>query len=204
MSLGMSSKRTLKKLAQNVLGRHHIAHNATRRLCARRSARRAAECLYCLAARIRALCALQLLALSSIPLLSLAQQNKLVVMPGQQFAIRRGATATADLKVMTLPGFHVNSDKPRGEYLIPLQLSWTSGPVQAQGVKYPKPEEIKLGNETLSVFTGTFTIQTEFKAPATAAPGTTIMTGKLRYQACNNQMCFRPSSMDVRLPLLIE
>ena len=147
---------------------------------------------------------LLLIAFAGIPFLSPAQQNKLIIMPGQQFAIQRGATATADLKVMTLPGFHVNSDKPRGEYLIPLQLTWTAGPLEGQSIRYPRPQEIKLGNETLSVFSGTFTIQTEFKAPETAPKGTTMMTGKLRYQACNNQMCFRPSSMDVRLPLLIE
>ena len=30
------------------------------------------------------------------------------------------------------------------------------------------------------------------------------MTGKLRYQACNNEMCFRPSSVEVKLPVVVE
>ncbi len=47
-------------------------------------------------------------------------------------------------------------------------------------------------------------LRTEFKAPANAQAGTAMMTGKLHYQACNNQMCFRPSSIDVRLPVVIE
>lgn len=125
-------------------------------------------------------------------------------MPGEQIAVKRGASVVAVLKVMTLPGFHVNSDRPKGEYLVPLQLSWTSGPLQSEGVTYPKSEEIKLGNETLSVFTGNFVLRTEFKAPANAPAGTAMMTGKLHYQACNNQMCFRPSSLDVRLPVIVE
>ncbi len=57
------------------------------------------------------------------------------------------ASAVSALKVMTLPGFHVNSDRPKGEYLVPLQLSWTAGPLESKGITYPKSEEIKLGNE---------------------------------------------------------
>ncbi len=125
-------------------------------------------------------------------------------MPAEQISIKRGGSANANLRVMTLPGFHVNSDKPKGAYLIPFQLSWTSGPLQDQTVRYPKSEEIKVGDETLSVFTGTFNLVTEFKAPENVAPGSAVMTGKLHYQACNNQMCFRPSTIDVRLPVLVE
>jgi DsbC/DsbD-like thiol-disulfide interchange protein len=98
----------------------------------------------------------------------------------------------------------VNSDKPKDEFLIPLSLTWTSGPLKAQSVVYPKPEELKLGDQTLSVFTGKFTIATEFKVPEGAPAGTAAMIGKLRYQACNNQMCFRPSTVEVRLPVSVE
>jgi len=73
-----------------------------------------------------------------------------------------------------------------------------------ESVTYPKPEDVKVGNEVLSVFTGKFTIETKFKAPAEALPGQASMTGKLRYQACNNQMCFRPATVDVHLPVRIE
>ncbi len=105
---------------------------------------------------------------------------------------------------MTLPGFHVNSDKPGGEYTIPLQLKWTDAPIQAESVKYPKSEELNVGNEKLSVFTGSFTIDTEFKAPADAPPGPATVTGKIHYQACNTQMCFRPSTLEVHVPVLIQ
>lgn len=102
------------------------------------------------------------------------------------------------------PGFHVNSDKPKDEFVIPIKLTWTAGPLQTKSIAYPAPEQVKVGNEMLSVFTGTFNIQTEFKAPEHTQSGPTIMTGKLRYQACNNQMCFRPTTADIRLPVVIE
>ena len=105
---------------------------------------------------------------------------------------------------MVPEGIHVNSDKPKDEFIIPMKLTWNDGPVQAKSVTFPKAEEIKVGTQELTVFTGTFKVQTEFQAPANATPGTTTITGKLRYQACNNQMCFRPVTADVRLPVDIE
>ena len=106
--------------------------------------------------------------------------------------------------MVVLPGFHVNSNKPKDEFLIPLKLTWVGGPLEIETVSYPKPEEIKVGNENLTVFTGAFKIETKVTAPQKVAPGVVTMTGKLRYQACNNEMCFRPSSVDVRLPVLVE
>ena len=101
-------------------------------------------------------------------------------------------------------GFHVNSDKPKDEFLIPLKLTWTGGPLEIQNVSYPKPEEIKVGSQLLAVFTGNFKIDTNFQAPANAPVGNAIMVGKLRYQACNNEMCFRPASIEVHLPVSVE
>ena len=139
-----------------------------------------------------------------LPLLSPAQQNKLIVSPVEQIAVKRGETTVAAVKISTLPGFHVNSDKPKDEFVIPLSLTWTSGPLQAKSVNYPKPEELKVGNDMLTVFTGTFSIQTQFKVPENAPAGAAAMIGKLHYQACNDRMCFRPSTIEVRVPVVVE
>lgn len=98
----------------------------------------------------------------------------------------------------------MNSDKPKDEYLIPLKLTWTGGPLEAKSISYPKAEEVKVGNDMLNVFTGTFEIQTQFQASGRAAPGNATVTGRLRYQACNSTMCFRPATIDVTAPVTIE
>lgn len=134
-----------------------------------------------------------------------AQQNpKLSVAQPEKLVIKRGASATAVLNVSTLEGFHVNSDKPRDEFLIPLQLTWSPGALTPGKITYPPPEDIQVGNDTLSVFTGDFTIKTQFAAPPAAAPGSAEMIGNLRYQACNNRMCFRPATIEVHLPVLVQ
>ena len=139
-----------------------------------------------------------------LPLCLLAQQNKLTVRPSEPITVKRGATFIEALKVVVQPGFHVNSDKPKDEFIIPLKLTWSGGPLEATSTSYPKPEEIQVGSERLTVFTGTFNIQTEFKAPEHAQAGPATMKGKLRYQACNDQMCLRPATIDVRVPVAIE
>jgi DsbC/DsbD-like thiol-disulfide interchange protein len=133
-----------------------------------------------------------------------AQQNKLAVGAPDPITIKRGSTAAENIKIEVLPGFHVNSDHPRDEYLIPLKLTWLDGPLETRSITFPKPEEIQVGNEQLLVFTGKFDIRTEFAAPAGAPAGSTTITGKLRYQACNNQMCFRPASIEVKVPVTVE
>lgn len=111
---------------------------------------------------------------------------------------------TQTLKVTVQSGSHVNSDKPKDEYLIPLKLEWEAGPVKAESISYPQPEQLKVGGEVLSVFTGSFALSTKFKALEGAPSGVTSVNGKLHYQACNDQMCFRPSSLLVRLPVVIQ
>lgn len=118
--------------------------------------------------------------------------------------VKRGAAITQTIQATVVPGFHVNCDKPKDEFLIPLKLTWTGGPLEVKSITYPKAEEIKVGPDMLAVFTGTFEIHTAFQAPQQAAPGAATMTGKLHYQACNNQMCFRPASVDIRLPVTIQ
>ncbi len=103
-----------------------------------------------------------------------------------------------------LPGFHVNSDKPKDEFIIPLKLTWTPGALDAKSVEFPKPEELKVGSQNLTVFTGTFPVKTQFQAPASAPVGPATLVGKLRYQACSSDMCFRPSTIDVKLSVVIE
>ena len=145
-----------------------------------------------------------MVSLYCLPLFCPAQQNKLSVSPPAQLFVKSGGVATETLKVTVLPGFHVNSDKPKDEFLIPLKLTWTSGVLEMKSITYPQPEQVKVGSDMLNVFTGNFEIQTQFKAADNAARGNMTLTGKLRYQACNNEMCFRPALIEVAVPVNIE
>jgi thiol:disulfide interchange protein DsbD len=118
--------------------------------------------------------------------------------------VKRGEPAKQVLKAVVLPGFHVNSDKPKDEFLIPLKLTWNAGPLEMKSISYPKPEEIELNGQQMVVYTGTVPIETEFAVAKDAPKGAATVSGKLKYQACNSQMCFRPSTLDVHFAVVIE
>lgn len=140
-----------------------------------------------------------------IPGSLLAQEHRVAVLPPAPIVTRPGAVVTQQTRVSVQPGFHVNSDKPKDEYVIPLKLTWLGGPLTIESITYPKPEEIKVGTEDLTVFTGDFTIESRFRVPQQVPrPGSSTMNGKLRYQACNNQMCLRPATVDVHVPITIQ
>jgi thiol:disulfide interchange protein DsbD len=132
--------------------------------------------------------------------------NVLTITPSEHLAIKRGAAADVRLKLELRAGFHVNSDKPTDDYLIPLKLTWAKDPLQAEQVVYPKPqmEKYDFSLTPLSVFSGNFEIVTHFKAPPTATPGPAMINGKLRYQACNNKECLAPKNLDVAIAVDIQ
>lgn len=104
-------------------------------------------------------------------------------------------------------GYHVNSNTPTEEYLIPLRLTWEAGaPLKPVEVVYPKPqmEKYDYSSKPISVFTGDFQIVTRFKGEANAPGGPGVLAGKLRYQACSHDTCYPPKTVEVRLPYDIQ
>jgi thioredoxin:protein disulfide reductase len=147
-----------------------------------------------------ALCALAAVAaLAQTPgVLSISDPAKLTV--------PRSGEVIQSLKLQLQPGYHVNSNAPNEEYLIPMRLSWDSAAVETISVQYPKPatEKSDFSDKPLSVFSGGFEILTKFRRAAKASPGPGFLNGKLRYQACNDKMCLPPKTLEVKVPLLVE
>jgi thiol:disulfide interchange protein DsbD len=122
-------------------------------------------------------------------------------------AVKRGGAAQARIRVQLRGGYHVNSHAPEEDYLIPLALRWDDGgPLKAVEVTYPKPElrKYRFSEKPLSVFTGEFFILTEVRASADAPTGSGVLLGKLRYQACDEDSCLPPRTVEVRLPYEIR
>ena len=130
----------------------------------------------------------------------------LTVAQPQKLAAKRNTDVTAKIDVSITAGYHINSNAPHEAYLIPLRLTWTPAPLAVETVTFPKArdEKYQFSEEPLSVFTGNFEIATKFKVPADALSGPSILAGKLRYQACNNTMCFPPKTLEIKLPIEIQ
>ena len=140
-------------------------------------------------------------------LAALAAQTSSVVSlaPPPKVIVKRGSTVEVKLTFALQQGYHANSNSPSEDYLIPLRLTWEKGVLESGEIVYPKAqlEKYEFSPKPLSVFTGAFDIVTKFKAPTAAPDGPNLMTGKLRYQACNNNSCLPPKTLEVKLPLVI-
>jgi DsbC/DsbD-like thiol-disulfide interchange protein len=123
-----------------------------------------------------------------------------------KLVVKRSGTTEFRLQLKLNDGYHTNSHTPSEAYLIPLRLTWEAAPLSVASISYPKPklEKYSFAEQPLSVFSGVFEIVTQFKPPATPAPGPGFATGKLRYQACNDKMCLPPKTLEIKLPLLLE
>lgn len=120
---------------------------------------------------------------------------------------KRDEALQVKIPVRIQPGFHVNSNTPSEEYLIPLKLTWTeTGALRPGEVSYPKPtlEKYEFAPTPLSVFTGNFEVTAKFKVAPDAQAGPGMAVGKLRYQACNNRACFPPKTIEVKVPYQVR
>lgn len=124
------------------------------------------------------------------------------VAPAAPLSLETGKTAEGSIVVRVRPGYHINSDKPAEEYLIPTKLTWNTPGLETE-VTYPESELFvsQFSEEAMLVFSGEIEFKTRFKAPAKLPAGLTEIAGTLRYQACTDKACLAPTSLDVTIPL---
>lgn len=104
--------------------------------------------------------------------------------------------------------WHINSNKPLDEFLVPTQLSLEeSEVVSIQKIVYPEPKLVKLSfsEEPLSVFEGEFLIGVEIKISDSISAGESIQIPfALRYQACDDKQCLPPKTLTLTYDLVID
>src|ERR1700719_284760 len=87
-----------------------------------------------------------------------AQINVLTVGEIQPVRVKAGQSVEVKLPLELKAGYHVQSNMPTEDYLIPLKVTWNPGPLTAGAITYPKPkmEKYVFDEMPLSVFTEDF------------------------------------------------
>src|SRR5947208_1641072 len=82
------------------------------------------------------------------------QTNVLNVVTPEVIKAKAGSTVTAKVTLQLRQGYHVNSDMPSDEYLIPIRLTWNPGPLTPSAVAYPKArmEKMPFAEKPMSVY----------------------------------------------------
>jgi hypothetical protein len=143
-----------------------------------------------------ALCFLALLV--STAALAQGSSPSVSVAPIPTVVAARGNKAPFSVEMQVNKGFHVNSNKPLDELLMPtvVHLSPPEG-IMIMNIEYPEAEQLALpfmGNDKLSVYSGHFVVTAEVRIPKAAPLGTQRVRGEVKYQACDNRQCFPPKS----------
>ncbi len=117
-------------------------------------------------------------------------------------ALTPGAAVEVPVSVRIRKGYHINSNRPLEDYLIPTKLSWDAAPLVVASIDYPQAQEIKpsFSQKPLSVYSSRIVIRTRFQAPA-AEIGLSELKGKFRFQACDDKSCLPPKTIDVSAPV---
>ena len=120
-----------------------------------------------------------------------------------------GSTYRAALDATLSPsgrGLHVNSEAPLEDFLIPtvLTLDPPEG-IAVDGLAWPEPIllEQQGAEKPLAVFEEEFVIGASFAVAGDLAPGDYVVPGTLRYQACDERMCYIPATAAVSFPVRV-
>jgi hypothetical protein len=113
----------------------------------------------------------------------------------------RAAQTMVALNFRVSTGFHINSNAPKDEFLIPTALKMDLPTDIVLGkIEYPEGKDLSfpfMPDTKLSVYSGDFTINVAVHPLASVVPGKYVMHGVLRYQACDNAQCFPPKTVPV-------
>jgi thiol:disulfide interchange protein len=117
-----------------------------------------------------------------------------------------GAPVRAALRVQIPERFHVQSDAPRDPTLIPTVLTVDAPEgISVEEIVFPQASEFEqIGQaQPLLVFEHEFTIGVRLNVSETAPTGVMEVPGRLRYQACDDRLCYAPVTADVRWTLTV-
>ena len=114
---------------------------------------------------------------------------------------RRAAQTMVNLDFRVPRGYHINSNIPKSEFLIPTALKMNLPTDIILGkIAYPAGKDLSFPfspDEKLNVYTGDFSIGLAVHPLHSVTPGKYVMHGVLRYQACDNAACYPPKTVPV-------
>lgn len=119
----------------------------------------------------------------------------------------QGKPATISLPFSVVGGYHINSNHPKSDYLIPtaLKVEATTDIVIGK-TTYPDGQDMSFAfapDEKLNVYTGNFKVDVLVRPLHSVQPGKYVVRGSLKYQACDNRQCYPPKNLPVSFDVKI-
>ena len=122
-------------------------------------------------------------------------------------SIQTGGDGDVIVQLNIENGYHVNANPPTFSYLIPTELQLPQSPgLAVSSLVYPNPltKTFPFAEKPLAVYEGVIDIKAKVKVDKTMKPGQHDLPAKVQVQACDNQVCYAPGTLDVTIPLIVK
>ena len=121
--------------------------------------------------------------------------------------LKTGKPAVIAIELSIDSRYHINSDRPLEDYLIPTTLELEP----LAGVRFGKPvfpaalvKKLPFSDSPMAVYEGTIKISVEITPDASLQQKDIVLNGKVRYQACDDRACLPPVRKPFSLALSFQ
>jgi len=136
-----------------------------------------------------------------------ATSESVVLFSAEPVEIPATASTEAVVHVKVKDGYHLNANPPTYPYLKPteLELSPPNG-ISVAFITYPDPivKKFPFADKPLSVYEGDTALRILFKADLSAPKGPSNLSGRLKVQACDDQVCYPPGEIPIAIPVTVK
>lgn len=125
----------------------------------------------------------------------------------EELTIAKGTSGDAIVRLQVQKGYHINANPASFSYLIATQLDvMSANGVSVDFITYPDPQTrtFSFADAPLKVYEGDTLVKAKLKAAPSAEAGKHNLSAKLRVQACDDQVCYAPGTIDLTLPVTIK
>jgi hypothetical protein len=119
-------------------------------------------------------------------------------------AAKPGQALKLFVDVTPKPKMHVYA--PGAKDYLPITLELNSAGVRAGKITYPASQDwyFEPTKEHVPVYQSPFRLTQDIVVASTAKPGTLIVTGVLKYQACDDTICYNPVTEPVSWTVTVK
>lgn len=116
-------------------------------------------------------------------------------------SIKRGATAIGVLILEIPEGLHVNANRPQNRYAVPTVVRLSSRQAILGKVSYPKgkTKRFSFNEEPMRVYEGRVKFTFPVRVSSNFRGKNISVRAVVRYQACDNEVCFPPREKEITL-----
>ncbi len=114
-------------------------------------------------------------------------------------SLQNGQTQDLALVITIKEPFHINSEAPLEDFLVPTAIVFKDAPGIRYGIpEFPQAEtrSLSFSNLPLEVYEGTFTVFCTLTLDPSVSESDLTVSGTIQYQACDDNACLPPGELE--------